>query len=140
MSLAVKKVLQAYQALAVHISKPSSSVHGKKSHWMMMMARCLLPPLGKLEPWNWRQQRQVTMYQDQERVMDDMVGGMASFAPVFPLKGENVKVLETPSQFLEEVKQGIRNAKERVVLASLYIGTGSLEIELMHLPVIPPFR
>jgi hypothetical protein len=134
--------LQASQALAVHISKPPSSVHGKKSHWMMMMmmARCLLPPIGKLQPWNWRQQRQVTMYQGQESMIDDMVGGMASFAPVFPLKGENVKVLETPSQFLEEVKEGIRNAKERVVLASLYIGTGSLEIELMHLPVIPPFR
>ena len=49
--------------------------------------------------------------------------------PIFPVK--STKVLHHPKQFLEELKFQIRNSKKIVSIASLYIGTGSSEKDLV---------
>lgn len=64
-------------------------------------------------------------------VLKSLVGGMMHHARGFPIKGDSVEILETPSQFYNALLQGARNARSRVVFASLYIGTGSLEQELV---------
>lgn len=64
-------------------------------------------------------------------VLKSLVGGMMNHARGFPIKGDSVEILETPSQFYNVLLQGVRNARSRVVIASLYIGTGTLEQELV---------
>jgi phosphatidylserine/phosphatidylglycerophosphate/cardiolipin synthase-like enzyme len=59
---------------------------------------------------------------------------MMHHARGFPIKGDSVEILETPSQFYNALLQGARNARSRVVIASLYIGTGTLEQELVGSP------
>ena len=61
------------------------------------------------------------------QVLKLLVSGMANHARGFPIKGDSVEILETPSQFYNVLLQGVRNARSRVVIASLYIGTGTLE-------------
>ncbi|MCO5559067.1 hypothetical protein L7F22_012659 [Adiantum nelumboides] len=60
-----------------------------------------------------------------------LVGGLAKHAVAFPVKGNTVEVLDTPSQFYDTLKSSIRAAKDRVVISALYIGTGPLEQELL---------
>jgi phosphatidylserine/phosphatidylglycerophosphate/cardiolipin synthase-like enzyme len=67
-------------------------------------------------------------------VLKSLVGGMMHHARGFPIKGDSVEILETPSQFYNALLQGARNARSRVVIASLYIGTGTLEQELVGSP------
>lgn len=59
------------------------------------------------------------------------MAGLAKHAVAFPVKGKNVEVLDTPSQFYESLKSCIRSAKDRIVMSALYIGTGPLEQELL---------
>jgi len=73
-------------------------------------------------------------------VLKSLVGGMTKHARGFPIKGDSVEILETPSQFYNVLLQGVRNARSRVVIASLYIGTGTLEQELVGSSCsLPPF-
>lgn len=65
-------------------------------------------------------------------VLKALVGGMTNHARGFPIKGDSVEILEAPSQFYNVLLQGVRNARSRVVIASLYIGTGTLEQELIR--------
>eukprot|EP00250_Pteridium_aquilinum_P015737 c22734_g1_i1 orf=1351-2520(-) len=60
-----------------------------------------------------------------------VIGGLAKHAIAFPVKGHNVEVLYSPSQFYNMLKACIRAAKDRVVISSLYIGTGPLEQDLL---------
>ena len=48
-------------------------------------------------------------------------------APGFAVKGDNVVVLTEPSDFYNEVCIRAASAKQRVVFATLYLGTGSKE-------------
>ncbi|KAI9209781.1 uncharacterized protein BJ171DRAFT_7409 [Polychytrium aggregatum] len=48
--------------------------------------------------------------------------------PVFPIRSANVDVIQTPSDFYNELKNGIRRAKKRIYLASLYIGSEETEL------------
>ena len=52
--------------------------------------------------------------------------------PGFAVKGENVKVLTEPSQFHNELCSLAASAKQRTVLATLYVGTGSKEQTLLN--------
>ncbi|PVD39134.1 hypothetical protein C0Q70_01762 [Pomacea canaliculata] len=52
-------------------------------------------------------------------------------APCFPICGDQVQVLTEPTQFFEVLKVKARKAKRRITLASLYLGTGPLEKELV---------
>lgn len=51
--------------------------------------------------------------------------------PRFALDGANVEVLSTPTEFHECLVALSRSSKERVSLASLYVGTGAPEDELV---------
>lgn len=73
-----------------------------------------------------------TMQHSETEVLKSLVGGMTAQARGFPIKGDSVEILETPSQFYNVLLQGVRNARSRVVIASLYIGTGTLEQELIR--------
>ncbi|ORZ29424.1 hypothetical protein BCR44DRAFT_1451291 [Catenaria anguillulae PL171] len=47
--------------------------------------------------------------------------------------GSQVKVLTSPSQFYDQLKDNIRNAKRRIVLSALYIGNGEQDlIQTLH--------
>ncbi|KAH8328762.1 hypothetical protein KR074_007575, partial [Drosophila pseudoananassae] len=50
-----------------------------------------------------------------------------NLAPCFPLRGDQIRVIHEPQQFYDTLVQRIAHAKRRIVLASLYLGTGQLE-------------
>ncbi|XP_054831964.1 CDP-diacylglycerol--glycerol-3-phosphate 3-phosphatidyltransferase, mitochondrial isoform X1 [Eublepharis macularius] len=54
-----------------------------------------------------------------------------NLVPEFGIASSHVKVLSSPTEFYELMKGQIKAAKKRVVLASLYLGTGPLEQELV---------
>ncbi|XP_030196436.1 CDP-diacylglycerol--glycerol-3-phosphate 3-phosphatidyltransferase, mitochondrial isoform X1 [Gadus morhua] len=56
---------------------------------------------------------------------------MAEHAPGFRVPGTNIHILSSPSQFYQAIKSRIKTAERRVVMASLYLGTGQLEQELV---------
>lgn len=62
---------------------------------------------------------------------NSVMGGLAKHAMAFPVRGQSVEVLASPAQFYETLKDHIREAKERVVISALYIGTGPLEQDLL---------
>ncbi|EDX12415.1 CDP-diacylglycerol--glycerol-3-phosphate 3-phosphatidyltransferase, mitochondrial [Drosophila simulans] len=50
-----------------------------------------------------------------------------NLAPCFPLRGDQIQVIHEPKHFYETLVHRIGQAKRRIVLASLYLGTGQLE-------------
>ncbi|KFW05134.1 hypothetical protein N326_04968, partial [Eurypyga helias] len=54
-----------------------------------------------------------------------------NLVPEFGISSSHVKVLSSPAEFYELLKVQIRTAQRRVVMASLYLGTGLLEQELV---------
>lgn len=48
-------------------------------------------------------------------------------SPCFPLRGDQIEIIHEPSKFYETLVQKSAEARERIVLASLYLGTGHLE-------------
>ncbi|XP_050391449.1 CDP-diacylglycerol--glycerol-3-phosphate 3-phosphatidyltransferase, mitochondrial [Patella vulgata] len=61
----------------------------------------------------------------------DHFSWLNKFGPCYPVHGDKVLVLTEPTQYFEVLKLKIKKAKKRVILASLYLGTGSLEDELV---------
>uniref|UniRef100_A0A4W5KI57 CDP-diacylglycerol--glycerol-3-phosphate 3-phosphatidyltransferase n=1 Tax=Hucho hucho TaxID=62062 RepID=A0A4W5KI57_9TELE len=56
---------------------------------------------------------------------------MAEHVPAFRVPGTHIHILTSPDQFYHTMKARIKTAKRRVVMASLYLGTGPLEQELV---------
>ncbi|XP_069786107.1 CDP-diacylglycerol--glycerol-3-phosphate 3-phosphatidyltransferase, mitochondrial isoform X2 [Narcine bancroftii] len=56
---------------------------------------------------------------------------IGELVPSFRISGSQVNVLTSPSEFYDALKEHIKMAKKRIVLASLYLGTGPLEQELV---------
>ncbi|KAM9837492.1 CDP-diacylglycerol--glycerol-3-phosphate 3-phosphatidyltransferase, mitochondrial [Aulostomus maculatus] len=56
---------------------------------------------------------------------------MAGQVPAFRVAGTHIHILSSPDQFYQAIKERIKTAKRRVVLASLYLGTGQLEQDLV---------
>ncbi|XP_052611861.1 CDP-diacylglycerol--glycerol-3-phosphate 3-phosphatidyltransferase, mitochondrial isoform X3 [Peromyscus californicus insignis] len=54
-----------------------------------------------------------------------------NLVPEFGVSSSHVRVLSSPAEFFELLKGQIKIAKRRVVMASLYLGTGPLEQELV---------
>ncbi|XP_036324539.1 CDP-diacylglycerol--glycerol-3-phosphate 3-phosphatidyltransferase, mitochondrial [Rhagoletis pomonella] len=48
-------------------------------------------------------------------------------SPCFPLRGDQIQIIHEPQHFYETLVQRSATARERIVLASLYLGTGHLE-------------
>lgn len=57
---------------------------------------------------------------------------VSKFAPVFPARSDQIRLLSQPSEFYLELIQRIQNAQSRVILTSLYMGTGPLEEKLVN--------
>ncbi|VDP08087.1 unnamed protein product [Soboliphyme baturini] len=56
---------------------------------------------------------------------------MAEICPVFAINGENVKIIKEPSTFYRTLLELSEKACRRIVLSSLYLGTGGLEKNLV---------
>ncbi|XP_029621309.1 CDP-diacylglycerol--glycerol-3-phosphate 3-phosphatidyltransferase, mitochondrial [Salmo trutta] len=56
---------------------------------------------------------------------------MAEHVPAFRVPGTHIHILTSPDQFYQAMKARIKTAKRRVVMASLYLGTGPLEQDLV---------
>ncbi|XP_049633158.1 CDP-diacylglycerol--glycerol-3-phosphate 3-phosphatidyltransferase, mitochondrial [Suncus etruscus] len=56
---------------------------------------------------------------------------LRNLVPEFSVSSSNVQVLSSPAEFFELMKGQIKVAKRRIVMASLYLGTGPLEQELV---------
>ncbi|CAM5155393.1 unnamed protein product [Eretmochelys imbricata] len=54
-----------------------------------------------------------------------------NLVPEFAVSSSRIRVLSSPTEFYELMKEQIKAAKQRVVVASLYLGTGLLEQELV---------
>jgi phosphatidylserine/phosphatidylglycerophosphate/cardiolipin synthase-like enzyme len=67
---------------------------------------------------------------DTDPVMYGLLGALATQAPAFPVRGDDVQVLSTPTEYFEALLDGIAGAKHRIVLASLYLGTDAMEQKL----------
>uniref|UniRef100_A0A914CBK0 CDP-diacylglycerol--glycerol-3-phosphate 3-phosphatidyltransferase n=1 Tax=Acrobeloides nanus TaxID=290746 RepID=A0A914CBK0_9BILA len=48
-----------------------------------------------------------------------------------PVNPNSVQLIRTPTEYYEKLKHGIKTAKKRVVLSTLYLGTGNLEEALV---------
>uniref|UniRef100_A0A8D9ACU7 CDP-diacylglycerol--glycerol-3-phosphate 3-phosphatidyltransferase n=1 Tax=Cacopsylla melanoneura TaxID=428564 RepID=A0A8D9ACU7_9HEMI len=57
---------------------------------------------------------------------------VSKLAPVFPARSDQIKLLSQPNEFYSELLGRIQNAKTRIVLTSLYMGTGPLEEKLVQ--------
>lgn len=55
-----------------------------------------------------------------------------SVAPCFPVKSSKINIIHDPSNFYNIICERFRNAKHRISIASLYIGTGHLEKALLE--------
>lgn len=82
--------------------------------------------------------------QQTPQVLSNSFGGAASstgleslawlhnMAPCFPLKGDQIQVIHEPKHFYDTLVQRSATARERIVLASLYLGTGQLENNIVQ--------
>ncbi|XP_031837297.1 phosphatidylglycerophosphate synthase 1 isoform X2 [Nomia melanderi] len=53
-------------------------------------------------------------------------------APCFPVNGSKIKIIHEPSIFYSTLLEKCKNAKKRITFASLYLGTGKLETDLIQ--------
>ncbi|KAK7420209.1 CDP-diacylglycerol--glycerol-3-phosphate 3-phosphatidyltransferase [Neonectria punicea] len=63
------------------------------------------------------------------------VGALAPFvseldrlAPSFDVRGDQIRIIQTPAEFYETLKDRIRNARRRIFLSTLYIGKSEKEL------------
>ncbi|XP_066560589.1 CDP-diacylglycerol--glycerol-3-phosphate 3-phosphatidyltransferase, mitochondrial [Amia ocellicauda] len=56
---------------------------------------------------------------------------IANQVPAFRVSGRQIRVLHSPDEFYQVLKTHIKTARSRVVMASLYLGTGPLEQQLV---------
>ncbi|XP_032236987.1 CDP-diacylglycerol--glycerol-3-phosphate 3-phosphatidyltransferase, mitochondrial isoform X2 [Nematostella vectensis] len=60
----------------------------------------------------------------------EIVNWMCNHAAIFRVANDAISVMTEPAYFFETLKDNIKSANRRIVLASLYLGTGPLEKEL----------
>lgn len=53
-------------------------------------------------------------------------------APCFPMNSSKINIISDPRKFYDTLCERFRNANRRISIASLYIGTGSLEKKLLE--------
>lgn len=56
---------------------------------------------------------------------------LRTVAPVFPVNGSKITVIHKPQVFYTTLLEKCKHAKNRITFASLYLGTGPLETELL---------
>ncbi|KAM4065769.1 PLD-like domain-containing protein [Hirsutella rhossiliensis] len=57
-----------------------------------------------------------------------IVSELDRLAPSFDVDHESIRILQTPAEFYETLKERIRNAKRRIFLSTLYIGKSEREL------------
>ncbi|KAG5984157.1 hypothetical protein E4U55_005870 [Claviceps digitariae] len=57
-----------------------------------------------------------------------LVGELDRMAPSFDIRGEDVRIIRTPADFYETLKDRIRTAKRRIFLSTLYIGKSERDL------------
>ncbi|XP_034830265.1 CDP-diacylglycerol--glycerol-3-phosphate 3-phosphatidyltransferase, mitochondrial [Maniola hyperantus] len=60
---------------------------------------------------------------------------MFNLAPCFPVSASKINIITEPSKFYDVLCERFCNAKHRISMASLYIGTGDLEKNLLKVTV-----
>lgn len=55
-------------------------------------------------------------------------------APYFRVQGSQIRIIRTPTDFYETLKEKIRSAKRRVFLSTLYIGKSEKELVRRVIP------
>lgn len=58
-----------------------------------------------------------------------------NLSPCFPVNASKINIINDPSKFYDTIYDRFKNAKRRISLASLYIGTGDLEKKLLEVTV-----
>ncbi|XP_076234399.1 phosphatidylglycerophosphate synthase 1 isoform X2 [Calliopsis andreniformis] len=53
-------------------------------------------------------------------------------APCFPINGSKIKIIHEPNVFYSTLIEKCKNARKRITFASLYLGTGKLESNLVN--------
>jgi hypothetical protein len=53
-------------------------------------------------------------------------------APCFSLSAKNIRIINEPKEFYESLLKNATEAKYRISLASLYLGIGKLEMDLVN--------
>ncbi|ATY58628.1 CDP-diacylglycerol-glycerol-3-phosphate 3-phosphatidyltransferase [Cordyceps militaris] len=61
-------------------------------------------------------------------VLAPFVTELDKLAPSIDLRGDQIQILQTPTEFYETLKERIRNAKSRIFLSTLYIGKSEREL------------
>lgn len=56
--------------------------------------------------------------------------------PVFAVDANQIEIMEDPSVFYKSIIDGIRKSRKRILISTLYIGTGSMEAEIVGVPLI----
>ncbi|KRY76494.1 CDP-diacylglycerol--glycerol-3-phosphate 3-phosphatidyltransferase, mitochondrial [Trichinella pseudospiralis] len=74
-------------------------------------------------------QKIVMLVAAKEKSMKEV--GVMESTPTFKIRGNNVKIIESPSQFYEQLIVLVSQSCYRVALCSLYIGTGEMERDLI---------
>ncbi|CAG0889753.1 unnamed protein product [Cyprideis torosa] len=72
--------------------------------------------------------------------MQEVVSFLSRRTPGFLLNGGQVRVLRTPTEFYEFLMFRMASARKRVGVASLYLGTGSMESHLASFYQTPSLR
>lgn len=62
----------------------------------------------------------------------DSLSWLHACTPCFPLRGDQIQVIHEPNHFYETLVQRSAAARERIMLASLYLGTGQLENDFVQ--------
>lgn len=56
---------------------------------------------------------------------------LSARAPCIPVASQDVRVLSSPTEFYDTILELVRSSQKRVLLSSLYLGTGSHELALV---------
>lgn len=52
--------------------------------------------------------------------------------PVFGVDASQVEMIDSPSAFYESIIEGIRGSRKRILISSLYLGTGPMEAKIVN--------
>ncbi|XP_014215007.1 CDP-diacylglycerol--glycerol-3-phosphate 3-phosphatidyltransferase, mitochondrial [Copidosoma floridanum] len=61
----------------------------------------------------------------------DCLTWLYKVAPAFPVKGSKVRIIHEPRDFYSTLLEKCKTARSRITIASLYLGTGQMEAELV---------
>lgn len=62
----------------------------------------------------------------------DNLSFLFDVAPCFPVNAKNIRIISEPKDFYESVLNNVIDAKYRISMASLYLGIGKLESDLIN--------